>query len=83
MFEFVKNVYDSSVADVGAVLLKGNAKDEHFGTFDFVISGNHELDHFGGNIFTHIVVEAAASQDDFGMIAILLRFLTPSPTQTC
>ena len=62
----MKHVYDSSVADVGAVLLKGNAKDEHVCALDFVISGNHELDHFGGNIFLHIVVKPSASKNDFG-----------------
>ena len=79
----MQNIYDSSVGDVGTVLLEGNAEDEHFCTLDFVISGNHELDHFGGNIVPHIVVKPSACKDDFGMIAILLRFLTPSPTQTC
>ena len=79
----MKNIYDSSVEDVGTVLLEGNAEDEHFCALDFVISGNHELDHFGGNVFTHIIVKPSASKDDFWMIAILMRFLTPSQPQTC
>ena len=71
----MKNIYDSSVGDAGTVLLEGNAKDEHFCALDFVISGNHELDHFGGNIVPHIVVEAVTCEDNFRMVAILLGFM--------
>jgi len=36
LLELVDDVDHSSVADVGAVLLKGNAENEHFCPFDFV-----------------------------------------------
>ncbi len=83
LVELADNVDHSGVADVGAVFLERYTKDKHLCTLDFVISGNHKLDHFGGNVFAHIVVETTARKNDFRIIAILLRFLTPSPTQTC
>ena len=75
LLEFVDDVDHSGVADVGAVLFESDAEDEHFRPFDFVVAGNHEFHHFGGDIFAHVVVEAAPCEDNFRVVTVLLGFL--------
>ena len=75
LLEFVDDVDHPGVADVGAVFLEGDAEDEHFCPFDFVVAGNHEFHHFGGDVLPHIVVEAATCEDNFRVVAVLLGFL--------
>ena len=75
LLKFVDDVDHPGVANIGAVLLEGDTEDEHFGPLDFVVAGNHELDHLGGDVFAHIVVEAATCKDDFGVVTVLLGFL--------
>ncbi len=74
--EFVDDVDHSGVADVGAVLFEGDAEDEHFCPFDFVVAGNHEFHHFGGDVLPHVVVEATACQDDFGVVKVGINLLS-------
>ena len=76
LLEFVDDVDHPGVADVGAVFLEGDAEDEHFCPFDFVVAGNHELHHFGGDVSAHIVVEATTCEDNFGVVAVLLAGLS-------
>ena len=75
LLEFVDDIDHSGVADVGAVFLEGDAEDEHFCPFDFVVAGNHEFHHFGGDVLPHIVIEAATCEDNFRVVAVLLGFL--------
>ena len=75
LLEFMDDVDHPGVADVGAVLLEGDAEDEHFCPFDFVVAGNHEFHHFGGDVLPHIVVKAAPCEDNFRVVTVLLGFL--------
>jgi hypothetical protein len=57
------------VAQVGAVFLEGEAHDKHLGTFYMDASFHQGFHQLAGHIGAHAVVQAAAGQDDFRVIA--------------
>lgn len=70
--EFADHVHHAGVAQVGHVLLEGEAQDAHARAADHVAVLDQALDQALGHIFAHVVVGAATSQDDFGVEAHLL-----------
>jgi len=75
LLQFIDDIKYTSVANVRTVFFEGNAKNERHCTLDFVTFGYHKFNHFRGDIFTHIVVESSACENDFRVIAVLLCFL--------
>ncbi len=72
LVEFFDYIYYFCVADVGAVFFEGYAEYENLCSFDFMVSGYHELDHLGCDISTHVVVEPSAGKNDFKVVTVLL-----------
>jgi hypothetical protein len=73
--QFFDQVGHFAVADVGAVFLKGDAQDANFaaGHVDAVLQ--HALDDIACSVAGHVVVHAAASQDDLGVVTQLFGFV--------
>lgn len=69
------HVHHAGVADVGAVLLEGDAQHQHAGAGHVDAFLDHALDDLGGYIVAHGVVQAAHSEDDFRVVAHILGFL--------
>lgn len=76
--EFLKladDVDGAGIAQVGAVFLECDPKQQHTGAFDPEALADHALDNTLGDMRSHVVVEPTAGQNDLGMIADLLGFL--------
>ena len=67
--QLVNDVDDLGVAQVGAVLLEGQAQHIDAGALDATAAGDHLLDGLLGNEFTHAVIDAPAGQDDLRVVA--------------
>ena len=73
--QFAHDVDDLGVAQVGAALFKGEAEDKDSGVHDLHLAPRHEFDDFVGHVAGHAVVDPAAGEDDFGVVADLLRLV--------
>src|SRR3569623_1828296 len=74
-FELFDDVDGAGVADVGAVFLEGQAQYEHFRVDDRYAAPRHHLHHTFGDMRAHVVVDAAAGEDDLRVVADLLRLV--------
>ena len=63
------------VANVWAVLFKGDAQNPDSGTLDRLVIGDELLDQLARQITTHAVIDTPAGQNDIGMIAELLSLM--------
>lgn len=73
--EFLDDVDDAGVAQVRAVFLEGEAHDQHARAFDGDAALEHGLDELRHHVGAHAVVEAAAGEDDLGVVADGLRLV--------
>lgn len=73
--ESADDVNNLGVANVGAVLLKGEAEDDYVTTKDLYAFFEHQFDDAVGNVCPHTVVHAASGKDDLGIIAVTLGTL--------
>lgn len=73
--QFFDQIGHFAVADVGAVFFEGDAHDADFaaGHVDAVLK--HALDDVSGGVAGHVVVHAAASQDDLRVVAEFFGFV--------
>ena len=69
------NVHHLSVAHVGAVLFEGQAQHQYLAAEHRNAFAQHELDGGVGHMGGHVVVDAAACQDDVRVITDLLRLV--------
>ena len=67
--KFAHHVHDLAVADIGAVFLEGDAEDADPTARCIHALLQHQLDGVAGHIARHVVVDAAASQDDLRVVA--------------
>ena len=74
-FERAVDVDDLGVAYVGAVLLESEAEDQDVGMEDLDAFLEHQFDGLRGDVFAHAVVDAAAGEDDLGVVAVALGAL--------
>ena len=70
--QFLDEVDDTGVTQVGAVFFEGEAEDEDGSVEDGVPMGQQELDDLGGEVAAHAVIGAAAGEDHFRVVADLL-----------
>ncbi len=75
LLERTVDVDDLGVAHVGAILLEGESQDQDVGVEDLDALLEHQLDGLRGDIFAHAVVDAAAGEDDLGVVAVALGAL--------
>jgi len=73
--QLLDDVDDAGVAQIRAVLLEGEAHDEHTRAFDGDAALEHGLDQLRHHVGAHAVVEAAAGEDDLGVVADGLRLV--------
>jgi len=73
--QFAHDVYDLGVAQVWAAFLEGETEDQDSRIDHLHLASRHELDDFVGHIAGHAVVDAAAGEDDFGVVADFLRLV--------
>ena len=66
------NIDNLCISGIRAVLLEGKAKDRNLRMLYRDICANQVLHNVFCDIFAHVVVDAAAGQNDLGMIAHLL-----------
>ena len=71
----VDDVHDAGVAQVGAVLLEREPEDEYPVGGDGLAVAGHREDELVSDVSAHAVVDAPASEDDFGVVADLLGFV--------
>ena len=71
----IVDVDDLRVADIGTVLLEGEAQNQDVAVEDLDAFLEHELDGLGGHIGSHAIVHSAASEDNLGVVAIALSAL--------
>src|SRR5690606_34277694 len=69
-------VHNLGVTHIWAVFFEGDSQHEYFGFGDIDSLFDHGLDDLRSHILSHAIVEATAGQDDFGMVAMLLCFLS-------
>ena len=68
-FQFVEDVGDAAVADVGHVFFEGESEDSDAGAHDGDFGVDEHFDEALGDIGAHAVVDAASCEDDLGMVA--------------
>ena len=73
--QFLEDVDHPGVAQVRAVFLEGEAHDQHAGAVDVDAAPGHRLDQLRDDVGAHAVVEAAAGEDDLGVVADRLRLV--------
>jgi len=69
------DVHHAGVAHVGAVFLEGEAHDEDTRAGYGDAFPRHQLHHLRRHVETHVVVDAPAGKDHFGVVAQFLRLV--------
>jgi len=69
LVQFTDNIGHAAVAQVGHVFLEGQAKNADAGAVDRLFRRDQHLDELLGDEGAHAVIDAAAGQDDFRVIA--------------
>ncbi len=67
--EFVADVHDFGVSDVGAILLESDAQKKGATFLDGFAFSDEEFHHFARDKEPHGVVDAAPTENDGGMVA--------------
>lgn len=73
--EFVNDVDDLGIAQIGAVFLEGEPEHKYAGAVYLNAALGHSLDQLRYDIDAHVVVEPAPSENDLGVIAHGLGFV--------
>ena len=68
-FKFAHHVHDLAVADVGAVFLEGDAENADLAARGVHALLQHQLDGISRHVARHVVVDAAAGQNDLRVVA--------------
>ncbi len=73
--ERINDVHHSGVTQVRAVLLEGQAQDQHARLYRVDAFAHHQADHFAGDVAAHPVVGTAASEDHVRVVTDFLRLV--------
>ena len=74
-FQFADHVDDAGITQVRTVLLEGQAEDDDRAILDRMTAADQHFDRLFGDELAHAVVDAAASEDDFRVVAQFLRLV--------
>ena len=69
LLQFSHHIHHTGVTQVRAVFLEGKAHDQHPGPIHLDAAVEHGLYQFAGHVAAHAVVDAAAREDDFRVVA--------------
>src|SRR5690606_17924954 len=75
VLQFIDNIDNTGIAQIGAVFLEGQAHDQYTRTLYLHAALGHALDQLRHHVLAHTVVQPTAGQNDFRVIADGLRLV--------